>query len=160
MPCARSCSVVFWLLATPWTVAHQAPLSMGFPRQECWSELLSASPGDLPDSGIEPASPKSPPLQKVSWPLCHLGSPAHRCGVETAGRDTAKLHLGIWEATVFFVSLSSLQTEGFWEEELFKITGFIWTKGFIRGDVCLVSVVMTNRYCTECGIKRKDIHKI
>ena len=43
--------------ATPWTVACQAPLSMGFPRQEYWSGLLFPSPGDLPDPGIEPRSP-------------------------------------------------------------------------------------------------------
>ena len=43
--------------ATPWTVAHQAPLSMGFSRQEYWSGLPFLSPGDLPDSGIEPGSP-------------------------------------------------------------------------------------------------------
>ena len=41
----------------PWTVAYQAPLSMGFSRQECWSGLLFPSPGDLPDPGIEPGSP-------------------------------------------------------------------------------------------------------
>ena len=40
---------------TPWTVAHQAPLSMGFPRQEYWSGLPFLSPGDLPNPGIEPA---------------------------------------------------------------------------------------------------------
>ena len=45
------------LLATPWTVAHQAPLSMGFSRQEYWSGLPFPSPGDLPDPGIEPRSP-------------------------------------------------------------------------------------------------------
>ena len=37
--------------ATPWTVAHQTPLSMGFPRQEYWSELAFPSPGDLPNQG-------------------------------------------------------------------------------------------------------------
>ena len=42
---------------TPWTVAHQAPLSMRFPRQEYWSELPFPSPGDLPDAGIELRSP-------------------------------------------------------------------------------------------------------
>ena len=42
------------LLATPWTVVHQAPLSMGFSRQEDWSGLPCPPPGDLPDSGIEP----------------------------------------------------------------------------------------------------------
>ena len=42
---------------TPWTVAHQASLSMGFSRQEYWSGLPFSSPGDLPDSGIKPRSP-------------------------------------------------------------------------------------------------------
>ena len=45
------------LFATPWTVAHQAPLSMGFSRQEYWSGLPFPSQGDLPDPGIEPRSP-------------------------------------------------------------------------------------------------------
>ena len=43
-------------LVTPWTVDQQAPLSMGFPRQEYWSGLPLPSPGDLPDPGIEPVS--------------------------------------------------------------------------------------------------------
>ena len=43
--------------ATPWTIAHQAPLSMGFPRQEYQSGLSFPSPGDLPKPGIKPASP-------------------------------------------------------------------------------------------------------
>ena len=45
------------LFATPWTVANQAPLSMGFSRQEYWSGLPFPSPGDLPNPGIEPGSP-------------------------------------------------------------------------------------------------------
>ena len=45
------------LFVTPWTVAYQAPPSIGFSRQECWSELPFPSPGDLPDPGIEPGSP-------------------------------------------------------------------------------------------------------
>ena len=45
------------LFATPWTVACQAPLSMGFSRQEYWSGLPFPSPGDLPDPGIKPGSP-------------------------------------------------------------------------------------------------------
>ena len=51
----------FRLFATSWTVAHEAPLSMGFSRQEYWSGLPFPS-GDLPDPGIEPASPMSPAL--------------------------------------------------------------------------------------------------
>ena len=42
------------LSVTPWTVAHQSPLSMGFPMQENWSGSLFPFPGDLPDPGIEP----------------------------------------------------------------------------------------------------------
>ena len=45
------------LFATLWTVAYQAPPSMGFSRQEYWSGLPFPSPGDLPDPGIEPGSP-------------------------------------------------------------------------------------------------------
>ena len=45
------------LFATTWTVAHQAPLSMGFSKQEYWSGLPFPSPGDLPDPGMEPRSP-------------------------------------------------------------------------------------------------------
>ena len=57
--------------ATPWTIAYQAPLSMGFPRQEYWSVLPFPSLGDLPDPGIEPVSPA---LQMDSLFLNHLGS--------------------------------------------------------------------------------------
>ena len=49
-------------LVTPWTLPHQAPLSMEFSRQEYWSGLLLPSPGDFPYPGIEPSSPTSPAL--------------------------------------------------------------------------------------------------
>ena len=58
---AKSCPTC----ATPWTVACQAPLSMGFSRQEYWSGLPCPSPGDLPDPGIEPGAPA---LQADSLP--------------------------------------------------------------------------------------------
>ena len=53
---------------TLWTVAHQAPLSMGFSRQEYWSGLPFPLPGDLPDPGIQPVFPVSPVLQADSLP--------------------------------------------------------------------------------------------
>ena len=53
-------------LVIPWTVAHQAPLSMGFFGQEYWSGLPFPSPGDLPEPGIEPGSPA---LQADSLPF-------------------------------------------------------------------------------------------
>ena len=63
--------------ATRWTVAHQAPLSMGFSRQEYWSGLPFPTPGDLPDIGIELASPVSPALQVDSLPAEPLGKPLY-----------------------------------------------------------------------------------
>ena len=54
------------LFAAPWTVAHQAPPSMGFSRQEYWSELPFPSPGDFPDPGIKLTSSASPELQANS----------------------------------------------------------------------------------------------
>ena len=66
------------LFATPWTVACQAPLSMGFSRQEHWSGLPFPSPGDLPNPGIKPGSPTlqvdslpaEPPGKKVKLLSC------------------------------------------------------------------------------------------
>ena len=60
------------LFVTPWTTAHQAPLSMGFSRQEYWSGWPCPPPGDLPDPGIEPLSPA---LQVDSLSLSHQESP-------------------------------------------------------------------------------------
>ena len=58
---AQSLSFV-WLFVTLWTIACQAPLSMGFPKQEYWSGLPFPSPGDIPNPGIEPTFSESPVL--------------------------------------------------------------------------------------------------
>ena len=60
------------LFATLWAVAHQAPLSMVFSRQEYWSRLPCPPPRDLPQSGMEPTSPA---LQAGSFLLSHQGKP-------------------------------------------------------------------------------------
>ena len=60
---------------TDWTVAHQAPLSMGFSRWEYWRGLPFPPPEALPDPGIEPATPVSPALQANALLLSHWGSP-------------------------------------------------------------------------------------
>ena len=72
--CMLSCFSSVRLFVPLWTVAHQAPLSMGFPRQEYWSGLPCPPPGDLPDPGIEPAFPMTFVLQADSLPLSHWGS--------------------------------------------------------------------------------------
>ena len=58
------------LFVTPWTVAYQASLSMGFSRQEYWSGVPLPSPGDLPSPGIKPGSPA---FQADALPLSHQG---------------------------------------------------------------------------------------
>ena len=70
-----SCLSRVRLCATPWTAAHQAPLSMGFFRQECASGLPFPPPGDLPDPEVEPACPVHPALQVNSLPAEPLGEP-------------------------------------------------------------------------------------
>ena len=74
-----SCAQLF---VTHWTVAHQAPLSLRFFRQEYWSEFPFSPPGDLPYPGIEPVSLMSPALVVGSLPLLPSGKP-HKNGRET-----------------------------------------------------------------------------
>ena len=77
--CVLCCAVLshfscIRLFETPWTIALQVPLSMGFPGQEYWSGLPCPPPGDLPNPGIKPSSPVSPALQADSLLLSHQGS--------------------------------------------------------------------------------------
>ena len=73
--CMLSCFTCVQLCVTPWTVAHQAPLSIRFSRQEYWSGLPCPPPGDLPNSGIKPTSLMSPALAGGSLPLVPPGKP-------------------------------------------------------------------------------------
>ena len=66
------------LIVTLCTVAHQAPPSMGFSRQEFWSGLPFLPPGDLPDPGIEPTSPESPTLADRFFTTETPGKPLER----------------------------------------------------------------------------------
>ena len=75
------------LFATLWAVAHQAPLSTGFPRQEYWSGLPFPPPGDLPDSGVEP---RSPTLQADSLLSEPPGKPHLLYCAEIYSKDTFK----------------------------------------------------------------------
>ena len=76
---ARSCP----LSTTPQAIARQAPPSLGFPVQECWSGLAFPSSGDLPNAGIKPMAPASLALQADSLPLSHKRSPFRKtCYVE------------------------------------------------------------------------------
>ena len=65
------------LFVNPWTVAHQAPLSMGFSRQVPWSGVPFPSPGDLPDPGMEPLSPAA---RAVAGGFCTAAPPGRPPG--------------------------------------------------------------------------------
>ena len=71
-----SCFNCVQFFVTQWTVAHQAPLSMGFSRQEYWRGLMCPPPEDLPDPGIELTSLMSPALAgRFFLPLVLPGKP-------------------------------------------------------------------------------------
>ena len=72
------------LFRTPWTVAYQAPPTMRFSRQESWSGLPFPSPGDLPDSGIEPGSPA---LQADALPFEPPGKLVNYISVNNGNSD-------------------------------------------------------------------------
>ena len=72
MSCVLSC---VWFFVTPWTVAHQAPLSMESSRQEYWSGLPHPTPGDIPNSGMEPVSLASPTLVGIFFTTMSPGKP-------------------------------------------------------------------------------------
>ena len=84
------------LFATPWTVAYQAPLSMGFSRQEYWSGLPFPSPGHLPNPGIELGSPA---LQADTLPSEPPGKPRH-CPSPWVNH---KLDLGFYGYRLFYI---------------------------------------------------------
>ena len=77
-PCPKLLSCVL-LCVTPWTGAHQAPLSVRFRRQEYWSGLLFPPPGGLPDPGVKPESLVSPALLVGSLLLVPSGKPVYGC---------------------------------------------------------------------------------
>ena len=70
-----SCLSCIWVFVTQWTSAWQAPMSLGFSRQEYCSRLPCPPPGDLPDSGIEPVTQETPALLEVSLLLSHWRMP-------------------------------------------------------------------------------------
>ena len=78
------------LFGTPWTVAYQAPLSLGFSRQEYWSGLPFSSPGDLPNPGIEP---RSPVLQADALPS---EPPGKHINSKPQGNSLRKIRLSLF----------------------------------------------------------------
>ena len=97
MPSCLSC---VWLFAALWTIAHQAPLSMGFSRQEYWNGLPWPPPGCLPDSSIKPTSLMTPALAgrfftiSTTWEALYF---IHECKKkEKAGRVSQSQHYWLY----------------------------------------------------------------
>ena len=88
------------LFVSPWTVAHQTPLSMEFSRQEYWSGLPLPFPGDLPDPGIEPEFPH---CRQIVYRLSHQGSLIHYEIITTISLLTIHHH------TMLFIVLATFQ---------------------------------------------------
>ena len=82
-----------WLFATPWTLARQVPLSMGFSRQEYWSGLPFPSPGDLPDPGTEP---RSLHCGQTLYCLSQQGSPSQAEGPANVKTLLEEWATGMW----------------------------------------------------------------
>jgi len=93
------------LFVTPWTVACQAPLSVGFSRQEYWSGLPFPPPGDLPNPGIEPISPVSPALAGGFFTTSATWE-AHVCVLTSCTFS--------WEKERCYLSALSLSTSKCW----------------------------------------------
>ena len=86
------------LFVTPWIVAQEAPLSMGFYRQEYWSGWPCPLPGDLPDPGINPGSPVSPALQVDSLSTEPPGKSLIYSAVPGVSCSTQDLPSSLWHA--------------------------------------------------------------
>ena len=117
----------FQLFMTLWTAVYQAPLSMGFSRQEYWSGLSCPSPGDLSDPGIKPMSPASPVLQAYSLTTEPPGKP-----IKSYWRSSIiKSIRGFWDQNVWQLWASAEQfiLEGSYYT--FMILNFDWiSSGF------------------------------
>ena len=139
--CVLSYFCCVWLFEPPWTVDHQAPLSMEFSRQEYWSRLPFPSPGDFPNPGTEPRCPRltlpGNPRVVVAQGLNSCGSPApeHRL---SSYSQCAELLRGMWDLPGSGIELESSVLVG----------GFLTTeppgkpaKWYLCKKVCVVSLV-------------------
>ena len=86
------------LFVTPWTVAHQAPLCMGFPRQEHWSVLPCPPPGDLPNPGLGPTSLVSPALPGGLFTTAPSGKPSLQTDLRISKGLVKEAGLGVLRA--------------------------------------------------------------
>ena len=146
MLCGLSCSVLSNSFVTPWTVAHQAPLSMGFSRQEYWSGLPCPPPANLPNPGIEP---RSPTLQMNSLLSEPPGKPKN-----TGVGSLSLLQRSCWPRTwtgvsciagQFFTSLATRKAQ----LSKLKTTKFYCLKGWSLYDLSIFKYWLS-KWIREC----------
>ena len=125
--CPLSCFSRVWLFATPWTVAHQTLLSLGFSRQDYWSGLPFPPPGDLPNPGIESTFLTSTCIGR--WVLHH----EHQLGSPKVQVDGGTLPFG-WPWIIGSSTLCWLDQKGRGEEggHIQRETGLIFFKKGLR----------------------------
>ena len=131
--CMLSWSSPVQLFVTPWTVAHQAPLSMEFSKQEYWSGLSFPSPGDLPDPEIEPSSPALARRFFTTWATQVLG---------VKWKVSFILDAGNWGREGCWTSIQRLSPTT-------THTGSQWGKSFYRqkeGPTCRNSTVSSDSH--------------
>ena len=93
---AQSLSCVQLLVTPSWTVACQAPLSIGFPRQEYWSRFPFPPPGDLPNPGIKPMSPASPALAGRFFTTEPLEDPMNDFALSKPAKERLRAFILCW----------------------------------------------------------------
>ena len=131
-----------WLFVTPWTVAHQAPLSIEFSSQEYWSGLPISFPGDLLDLGIWPASPA---LQADSLPPSHQGNPLQTEYTMLGNLNMPKQRAVFLRRNRTKFTLVNYKWE-FWQTDIFRLTECImrqnkWIKHIISNNIKWTNMV-------------------
>ena len=147
-----------WLFVTPWTVARQAPLSMGFSRQEYWSGLSFPPPEDLPNPGIKLMPPA---LGGGSLLMSHLGSPRHPIGVYWEVREI--LWCRKWQPTPVFLpgeshgqrSLMGYSSWGHKETDTTEQLSTHTQEATVYGSQVCISCVAFGEWISNTEVKSK-----
>ena len=125
-----SCLSRGWLFTTLWTVACQAPSSMGLSRQEYWSGLPCPPPGDLSNPGTEPMSVISPALTGGFLPLMPPGKPLVSDSLKQWGR---------WWYSLKITAVSYYRYV--WHDESYKSQIFTLCQALFLFDICVLSFI-------------------
>ena len=157
------------LRATPWTVSHQVPLSMGFLRQEFWSRLPFTPPGDLPDPGVKPASPA---LQADSLPAeSSIRSPKCLCFADEENRAQRNKRIrshsaGNWWGWYLSYSLFEAQELSMmWQMSTFLLPEIVsfclpslyWNK---HKEIGYIYFNFLKAMCVECSVTYKSCQSL